>query len=132
MNRFLPLMIYFSQVFSQMERGHRVCKLALGKRWVPAYRKLIFRRETRQLLLYKTGDVPVASMSFKDKPICRKLPLLYLFSSRGVVSAFSLDFVKLLKKTPIVNAGETRCGDKLFLVSHLRVGQSRILRIILT
>jgi len=36
-----------------MEKGHKVCKLLLLKRWEPAYKKLSLNRETRQLVLSK-------------------------------------------------------------------------------
>ncbi|CAD5209116.1 unnamed protein product [Bursaphelenchus okinawaensis] len=44
------------KVVIQMEKGHRVCKLLLLKKWDPSYKKLAFNRETRQIVLTKYDD----------------------------------------------------------------------------
>ncbi len=46
------------KILGTMEKGHRICKLALGKRWEPTYRRLCFSRETRQLMLAKVEASP--------------------------------------------------------------------------
>lgn len=45
--------IDIEKVSMAMEKGHKVCKLLLLKRWEPAYKKLSLNRETRQLVLSK-------------------------------------------------------------------------------
>ncbi len=55
------------QILGAMEKGHRICKLALGKRWEPTYRRLCFSRESRQLMLTKTEALPKVS-----KPVLGK------------------------------------------------------------
>jgi hypothetical protein len=58
-----------------MEKGHRVCKLLLLKKWEPSYKRLYFNRETRQIILSKS-DPNVASANKLAKPHCLDLSLV--------------------------------------------------------
>lgn len=41
------------KMLTAMEKGHKVCKLLLLKKWEPSYKKLSFNRDTRQIILSK-------------------------------------------------------------------------------
>uniref|UniRef100_A0A7E4UWB1 Phosphoinositide phospholipase C n=1 Tax=Panagrellus redivivus TaxID=6233 RepID=A0A7E4UWB1_PANRE len=46
-----------------MEKGHKVCKMVLLKKWDPGYKRLSLSRETRQLVLSKWETTPTARAS---------------------------------------------------------------------
>lgn len=43
----------FQKMFSAMEKGHKVCKIAVLKKWDPAYKQLTLDRNSRQIFLTK-------------------------------------------------------------------------------
>ncbi|KAI6219263.1 Phosphoinositide phospholipase C [Aphelenchoides besseyi] len=63
------------KVLLAMEKGHRVCKLLLLKKWEPTYKRLSFSRETRQIILSK-NDPNIASINKLAKPQCLDLMLV--------------------------------------------------------
>ncbi|CAD5214162.1 unnamed protein product [Bursaphelenchus xylophilus] len=56
------------KVVNSMEKGHRVCKLLLLKKWDPSYKKLWFNRETRQIILTKYDDKAPNKTCCMSKP----------------------------------------------------------------
>lgn len=44
-------------MLTAMEKGHKVCKLLLLKKWDPSYKKLSFNRDTRQIILSKFENI---------------------------------------------------------------------------
>uniref|UniRef100_A0A158R5P8 Phosphoinositide phospholipase C n=1 Tax=Syphacia muris TaxID=451379 RepID=A0A158R5P8_9BILA len=69
------------KTFHAMEIGHKVCKLLLLKRWEPVNKKLMYNRETRQLLLTKYDTTVVSRV---NKPLALDL--------RHVKEVQTLDF----------------------------------------
>ncbi|CAJ0948809.1 unnamed protein product, partial [Mesorhabditis belari] len=67
------------KTYHAMEKGHKVCKLNLMRKWDPAYKKLQLSRETRQLILTK-----LESMALRNKPSVLDL--------RSVKEVQTLDF----------------------------------------
>lgn len=63
------------KIIVAMEKGHRVCRLLLLKKWEPSYKRLYFNRETRQIVLSK-NDPNVASSNKFAKPQCLDLALV--------------------------------------------------------
>lgn len=53
------------KILVTMEKGQRVCKLLLLKKWEPSYKRLYFNRETSQIVLSKND--PNTPSSIKDK-----------------------------------------------------------------
>ncbi|PAV91380.1 hypothetical protein WR25_12629 isoform A [Diploscapter pachys] len=51
----------FTKMFMAMEKGHKVCKLNVNKRWDPAYKHLMLHKESRQLFLTKLEQTAVRS-----------------------------------------------------------------------
>ncbi|CAB3405559.1 unnamed protein product [Caenorhabditis bovis] len=49
----------FGKMFMAMERGHKVCKLAVLKKWDPAYKLLTLDKESRQIFLFKLEPTAV-------------------------------------------------------------------------
>lgn len=45
------------KMLTAMEKGHKVCKLLLLKKWDPSYKKLSFNRDTRQIILSKFENI---------------------------------------------------------------------------
>ncbi|CAI4232720.1 unnamed protein product [Auanema sp. JU1783] len=43
----------YNQMYSAMEKGHKVCRLNLLKKWDPAYKMLVLRQDMRMLHLFK-------------------------------------------------------------------------------
>ncbi|CAD6198775.1 unnamed protein product [Caenorhabditis auriculariae] len=51
----------FGKMFVAMEKGHKVCKLAVLKKWDPAYKLLTLDRDSRQIYLTKLEQAAVRS-----------------------------------------------------------------------
>ncbi|VDL84660.1 unnamed protein product [Nippostrongylus brasiliensis] len=51
----------FAKIYLAMQKGHRVCKINVLKKWDPAYKMLTLNMETRQLFLTKIEQTAVRS-----------------------------------------------------------------------
>ncbi|KAK6738880.1 hypothetical protein RB195_020774 [Necator americanus] len=53
--------IDFAKIYLAMQKGHKVCKINVLKKWDPAYKLLTLNMETRQLFLNKLEQTAVRS-----------------------------------------------------------------------
>ncbi|CAI5442987.1 unnamed protein product [Caenorhabditis angaria] len=114
----------FGKMFMAMEKGHKVCKLAVLKKWDPAYKSLTLDRNSRQIFLtkieqaavrnkptildirhirevqtlqYKLNTIRVTDKWKKDREIMNFDPAKILIISNGV--SFTLSYWILLFET---------------------------------
>uniref|UniRef100_A0A915D160 Phosphoinositide phospholipase C n=1 Tax=Ditylenchus dipsaci TaxID=166011 RepID=A0A915D160_9BILA len=108
------------KILNAMEKGHKVCRILLLKKWDTSFKKLSFNRDTRQISLSKFVETNARSpSSVSALPPATPLKTLDLRLVKDIQTLdFKLNTIKITDKWKKDKELQTFNSDKILVVSY--------------